>query len=471
MRSVNKILLLLLIAVPLAGFSGGLKADAIDDYINAEMARQQVPGLALAVLRHGRLERVDGYGFANLEHHVPVHPETVFKSGALGKQFTAVAVMLLVEEGKVELDESIRTYLPEAPQSWASITVRQLLNHTSGLPSFPSGEFRVDYTDEELLGIIYGQPLSYPPGSRWGYSYTGYVVLGMLITRVSGEFYADLLDRRVFTPLGMQTARLIDERAIVPNRAAGYEPRDGELRHPDWVSPTANSTADGSLYLSVLDYARWEAGLIDRELLMDKSWAEIRRPAPLASGSTYPYGFGWFLGKHAGQNVWHHAGEWQGFKTAVVRYLGDELTVVALANGHGGKPAQIVRHVAGMLDPELALPPGAPLDETAPRVTAQLERLLRQIAAGEAEYGDFVFVARPDFEYLMEMHREMLAPLGPLQEVALFARKQLGDEPVYHYRVRYEGGLMEVNLVYASSGKIADLTFMPVYDWNAPVLE
>lgn len=464
---MNKLLAVLLFA----GFAGGLRADAIDDYINTEIARRNVPGFALVIMRHGRLVRAQGYGFANLEHHVPVHPDTLFKTGAVGKQFTAVAVMLLVEDGKLRLDESVRTYLPDAPRTWAPITVRQLLDHTSGLPPYPNGEFRRDYTDDELLGIIYKQELSFPAGSRWGYSYTGYVTLGMLITKVSGEFYADLLARRVFAPLGMQTARLIDGIAIVPNRAAGYEMRDGELRNAEWVSPTANSTADGSLYLSLLDYARWEAGLHDRKLLKPESWAEIARPAQLASGRSYPYGLGWYLEHSAGQEVWRHSGSWQGFKTFIIRYLSDELTVVALANGESGDPARIARHVAGMLEPKLAQPPGSPIVDREPHVTARLERLLQQISDGKADYREFAFVSKQDFADLRSAYQTTLKPMGSLREIALFARKELGDDQVYRYRVRYDNALLEVNLGYAPNGKIAELTIVPADDWNAPIQE
>src|SRR6185437_5741569 len=154
-----------LAALLFIGFAGLARADAIDDYIDAQMARQHVPGLALAIVRHGQLMRAQGYGFANLEDHVSVHPDSVFESGALGMPFTAAATMLLVEDGKLRLDESIRKYLPEAPQTWAPITIRDLLNHTSGLPSTPDGEFRRDYTDEELLGIIYRQELNFAPGA------------------------------------------------------------------------------------------------------------------------------------------------------------------------------------------------------------------------------------------------------------------------------------------------------------------
>lgn len=464
---MNKLLAMFLFA----SFAGGLRADAIDDYLNTQIASQNVPGLALAIMRDGQLVRAQGYGFANIEHRVPVHPDTLFKTGAVGKQFTAVAVMLLVEDGKLRLDESVRTYLPDAPRTWAPITVRQLLNHTSGLPPYPNGEFRRDYTDDELLGIIYKQELSFPPGSRWGYSYTAYVTLGMLITKVSGQFYADLLARRVFAPLGMQTARLIDELAIVPNRAAGYEMRDGELRNAEWVSPTANSTADGSLYLSILDYARWEAGLHGRKFLKPDSWAEIARPAQLASGRSYPYGLGWYLEHSAGQEVWRHSGSWQGFRTFIIRYLGDELTVVALANGDSGDPARIARHVAGMLDPKLAQPPATPIEDRERHVTARLERLLQQISDGTADYKDFTFVSKQDFADMISTHQMTLRPLGSLQEVALFARRVLGEDQVYRYRARYDSGLLEVNLALAPNGKIAELNIAPADDWNAPILD
>jgi CubicO group peptidase (beta-lactamase class C family) len=379
--------------------------------------------------------------------------------------------MFLVEDGKLRLDESIRTYLPEAPRSWAPITVRHLLNHTSGLPATPNGEFRTDYTDDELLRIIYKQELNFPAGTRWRFSYVDYVTLGFLIKKVSGVFYADLLAKRLFAPLGMQTARLMDYRAVVPNRAAGYQLIDGELRNQEWVSPTANSTADGSLLLSALDFARWDAGLLGRKFLNAESWAEIARPAPLASGRSYPYGFGWFLERSAGQEVWRHSGSWQGFQAFIVRYLGDELTLVALTNGDSGDPTRIVRHVAGMLDPKLTQSPGAPIADDAPQVTDRLKGLLQRISAGTADYKDFAFVSRQELAEMMSAYQKTLKPLGSLREIALFARKELGDDQVYRYRARYDTGLLEVTLSYAPNGKIADLGLTLARDWNAPIQE
>jgi CubicO group peptidase (beta-lactamase class C family) len=370
-------------ALVLAGFTGAVHGDAIDDYVNAEIARQHVPGLALVIMKQGQPVRVQGYGFANIEHHVPVHPDTLFQTGAIGKQFTAVAVMLLVEDGKVRLDDSVRKYLPDAPRSWDPITLRHLLNHTSGLPANPSGDLRREYTDDELLSMLYEQRPNFPAGTRWSYSNNAYVALGILIKRVSGEYYSDLLARRLFAPLGMRTARQIDDRAVVPNRAAGYQFRNGKLLNQEWVSRTANSTADGSLYLSALDYARWEAALLRHEVLKPESWAEIARPARLANGGEYPAGFGWFLERSAGQEVWRHSGNWQGFKTFIIRYLGDELTIVALANSDSGYPIRIARHVAGMLNPKLAQQRGTPIEDSAPQVAGRLKSLLQRITDGK----------------------------------------------------------------------------------------
>lgn len=459
----------LLAAMLLAAAPGSLRADPIDDYVTAEMERQNVPGLAIAIMRNGHVVRAQGYGTADLEHAVPVHADTLFKTGAVGMQFTAVAVMLLVEDGKVRLDDSVRTYLPNTPRSWQPITVRQLLNHTSGLPATPNGDFRADYTDDELLAIISGQELNFPAGSRWRFSYADYIVLGFLVRKVSGEYYADLLAKRLFVPLGMQTARPIDELAVVPNRAAGYELRDGELRNAEWVSPTANSTADGSLYLSALDYVAWEQALVDRKVLTPESWAEIARPARIASGRDYPYGFGWYQGRSAGQETWRHSGNWQGFRTFMIRYLGDELTLVALANSDSGDPARIVHRVAAMMDPKFAQAPAVPIEEREPEVTEQLRGLLQRMAEGRAAHEDFAYFAKLDFTEMMEGHRALLSSMGSLRELALFAREELGDDRVYRYRARYDEGLLEVSLGYAPNGKIGSLDVIPIGEWDEPL--
>lgn len=232
------------------------RGDPVDLYVRSEMQRQQIPGLALLVARDGHVLRAQGYGLANVELQAAVKPETVFQSGSLGKQFTATAVMMLVEEGKVGLDDSITRYLSEAPAAWKPVTVRELLSHTAGFTDYPKDfDFRRDYSEEQLLKIIAGIPLAFPPGTGWQYSNLGCATLGILIHRVTGEFYGDFLEERIFRPLGMTTTRIISEADIIPNRAGGYRLVKGELKNQEWVAPSVNTTADGSLYFSILDLA------------------------------------------------------------------------------------------------------------------------------------------------------------------------------------------------------------------------
>src|SRR6266545_5001027 len=154
----------------------------IDSYIKAEMRRQQIPGISLAVVRAGKPTLIKGYGLSNVEHRVPVKPETVFQSGSIAKQFTAAAVMILVEEGKLALDDKISKYFNDLPEAWKNITVRHLLTHTAGLAEYPSDlDLRRDYTEDEYLTIIKGVPLAYQIGAKWDYSNLGYVTLGILI--------------------------------------------------------------------------------------------------------------------------------------------------------------------------------------------------------------------------------------------------------------------------------------------------
>jgi CubicO group peptidase (beta-lactamase class C family) len=323
--------------------------DPVGEYVNAEMQRQHVPGLALLVARDGNIIRAQGFGVSNLEHQVPVKPETVFQSGSMGKQFTATAIMMLVEEGRIRLDDPITKYLKDAPASWDSVSVRQLLSHTAGFTDYlDSFNFRADYTEDQLFKIIAGIPLAFPPGTKWSYSNLGYAALGILIHRVTGQFYGDFLQQRIFHPLGMQTTRIINEADIIPNRAAGYRLVKGELKNQEWVSPTVNTTADGSLYFSILDLAKWDAALYTEKLLKRSSLDEMWTPTKLNNGSPNPdhYGFGWYITTDHGRRVVGHSGAWQGFKTHISRSLDDKFTVVVLANLASADPKRISDHVA-----------------------------------------------------------------------------------------------------------------------------
>ena len=327
-------------------------AQKIDAYVQAEMKKQNIPGVSLAVVTKGQPPLIRSYGLANIEHQVPVKPETIFQSGSVGKQFTSAAVMLLVEDGKLSVDDKVTKYLGAVPDTWSSMTIRHLLTHTAGLTDYPKGfDFRRDYTEDELLKVIQGVPLAFQPGERHQYSNLGYITLGILIGKVTGKFYGELLQERLFKPLDMSTARIINEADIVPHRAAGYRLVQGQLKNQNWVSPTMNTTADGSLYLSILDMIKWDAALRATAFLKPASREEMWTPLTLNNGERRPYGFGWSIGTRAGHRFQEHGGAWQGFVSHIIRYPDDGLSVIVFVNRANGQANAIANGVAAIVNP------------------------------------------------------------------------------------------------------------------------
>jgi CubicO group peptidase (beta-lactamase class C family) len=459
--------LIFAIAVIAAGHNSPIRAqDAIptkvDDYMKAEMQRQHIPGVSLAVVKDGQVILARGYGFANVEHQVPVKPETIFQSGSMGKQFTATAVMMLLEAGKLSLSDPITKFFSDAPDSWKNITVRHLLTHTAGTTDYPSDfDFRRDYTEDELLKRAEAIPLAFQPGEKWSYSNLGYVLLGILIHKVSGQFYGDFLQERVFQPLGMTTARIISEADIVPNRAAGYRLVKGELKNQDWVSPTLNTTADGALYLTVYDMAKWDAALYTEKLIKKSSLEQMWTPVKLNNGKTYPYGFGWSLNEVRGHHIIEHGGSWQGFKSQIARYVDDKLTVVLFANLSQANQARIAHGVAAIYNPELApLPPKA-IEDKEPQVTALAKELIGKATEGGLESGVFTAEAWPQISSSAPQVSEFLKNLGPLNAIELIERNEQEGNRVYRYRLRYKDTNLFFVMMLNKEGKIARLNLQP----------
>ncbi len=433
-------------------------ASKVDAFVESEMQRQRIPGVSLAVVKDGQIILAKGYGYANLEHQVRVKPETIFQSGSMGKQFTATAVMMLVEEGKINLDERISKYLGDVPETWRDITVRHLLTHTAGLTDYPDDfDFRRDYTEDELLKRAQAITPAFKPGEKWQYSNLGYVTLGILIHKVSGKFYGDLLQERIFKPLGMTTARIISEADIIPNRAAGYHFVKNELKNQDWVSPTLNTTADGALYFTVLDLAKWDGALYSEKLLKKSSLDQMWTPVRLNNNRTTDYGFGWSLSQINGHRIIEHGGAWQGFTSYIARYADDKLTVIVLDNLAGGNCGKIARHVAAIYNPELTR---KPIADKEPQVTAFVSDLLQKFAQGTANPDLFTTDARAElFPARVDRVTRLLKSLGTLEKVELVERSERDGLHVYGYQLSYQKGSRFFNVSLTKENKIAELFF------------
>jgi CubicO group peptidase (beta-lactamase class C family) len=356
-------LIAIIVAIP-AGSAQTHSAGSVDSYIAAQLREQHIPGLALAVVQDGRVVKSRGYGLANIELGVPVTPETVFQLGSIGKQFTATGVLMLAEDGKLSLDDKITQYLPSAAPGWNGVTIRHLLNHTSGLADYTDDKYiapggltplHEELTDQEILCRFTRLPFDFKPGEKWSYSNTGYAILGFLIRKVSGQSYGDFLEARIFKPLGMSATRVISESAIIPNRAAGYILEKNEIKNQHWVSPHWNTLADGALYSTVADMTKWDASITAHSLLSPESDAQMWTPARLNNGTSYPYGFAWDLLEVNGHRVQEHGGAWQGFTAHYSRYPDDHLSVIVLTNLESGpsNPEKIAHEVAAIYIPAL----------------------------------------------------------------------------------------------------------------------
>ena len=431
---------------------------AIDRYVAAEMARQRIPGAEVGIYRHGHAILEKGYGRATLEWPDAVTPATLMQSGSVGKQFAATAIMMLVEEGRLSLEDSLAKFFPGAPASWKPIRVKHLLSHTSGLAEYesderarPGGEFdiRLDFTDAEMLAKIEKLPIDFKVGSDWDYRNTNYVLLGYIIERVTGEFYADYLHRRIFAPLGMTATRLISDREIIPNRAQGYELEGGVLRNQKPVSATFNRTADGALYFNVVDLEKWDRALYGEGILKQASLDAMWTPMKLNDGraNSAGYGFGWFTGAVNGHRRVSHGGAWQGFTCEIGRYLDDGLTVVVLTNldSDHAEPDNIVKVVAGLLEPALMPKRAPPIADDRPALARSLHEMLRDALRGADVAAYFAHGARgrADATSLAEM-RSDLGARDPDVPLELLERTDKNGMTVSVYRAGTPGNARRI---------------------------
>ena len=342
-----------------AGMTRASTADAIG---NADRLMQpyagNVPGASLLVIKNGKILLRRGYGMADLEHHVAATPATDYRLASVSKQFTAAAVLLLAEQGKVKLDDSVRHWLPTLPSFADQVTLRELLSHTGGLLDYedliPAGSAR-QLNDGDVLRMVSATTHTYfPPGTAYRYSNTGYVLLGLVVEKASGSSLQDFLQLRIFAPLHMDhTLLYVHDAKTLPNRAYGYSNVDGawQLTDQDLTSATRG---DGGIYSNIDDLAKWDAALYDDRVLSDESRKLAFSPHNKVIGETGVdwYGYGWRLhhDQSHGDEIWH-SGESIGFRNVILRWPKQHLTVILLSNRDDPQPYDTARKIGALFLP------------------------------------------------------------------------------------------------------------------------
>jgi CubicO group peptidase (beta-lactamase class C family) len=332
------------------GLWGGALVSKIDSLAEATLADGPVAALSVGVKRGGDLLLVKGYGLADVENDVTATAETVYRIGSITKQFTAAAVMQLVEAGKIGLDDSVTKFLPNYPMQGHEVTIRHLLTHTSGIKSYTGLEswrptMTVDLTDEELLDLFKDKEFDFDPGERFLYNNSGFYLLGMIVGVASESTYSEYLDEHLFGPLGLTGSSYCDERRVIRGRAEGYDSVDGELLNDDYLSMNQPGAA-GALCSTVPDLLAWTHSLSTGRVVSDASYTQMTTPGTLNDGSATGYAFGLGVGALDGHPRVSHGGGINGFNAMLAHYPEEDLDVVVLSNTAGGHSGQIAELIA-----------------------------------------------------------------------------------------------------------------------------
>jgi D-alanyl-D-alanine carboxypeptidase len=442
-------------------------ADDVDVYVEMQMRSLHIPGLSLAVVRDGRIVKAKGYGLANIELNVPATPATVYELGSASKQFTAVAILLLAEEGKLSLDDSIAKYFPAAPPAWKPITIRHLLTHTSGIQNHVAvpGYLRVfkmnlmfeaSPSREELLDMFFKLPIEFEPGATWSYDNTGYILLGWIIEQVSGKPYWDFVDERLFKPLQMTATRNTDMRPLIPNRASGYEWVKDRHENRPVLWPFVAFSA-GSFLTTVEDMARWDAALRSETLLkravLERMWTPARTPdGGLAS---FDYGYAQFIEHYGSHRLVHHSGGTPGFSSSVHRWVDDGLSVIILTNHSDRILDQLTLDIASVYDPSLRKPVRKGSGD--PR-TARLKEIVARALRGNFEPADFTPAMRTFLATATgKGFWQWIAAHGELGSFKYWDREESADGETLRYAVSLGGNPYWLSVRLAKDKRVAQI--------------
>jgi D-alanyl-D-alanine carboxypeptidase len=363
-----------------------VQADKIDDYVKGEMTRLHVPGMTVGIVKGGKLVSQRAYGVADLELNAPTTKDDVFQIGSITKQFTAFAAMILVEEGKIGLDDPVSKYIPEAPESWQKIKIRNLLYQNSGLKDyvfFPGIGLADEFDKAKWIDTMIKQPLDFEPGLAWAYSNSNYALMGWIIEKAAGKPYAEFVTERMLKPLGMTHTRYDNSDLVIPRRSHGYFYMDNQHVRAKSGGMTVNS--DGSLISNLEDMAKWDACLRERKILKPTSYDLIWSPGRLNSGRKRFYGMGWNLTTPGAPSYVGHGGNSVGYSAGFARYTDAGITVIVLANLYPISGEPTARKIAELYDKSLVIKvPSETADPNASR-TEKIKAALAALGAGKAD--------------------------------------------------------------------------------------
>lgn len=350
-------MILCLLALPICAIAqeADRQASTTDDSFPLENRMEQVVRSyvdakrfmgAVLVARDGKVVLSKGYGSANLEWDVPNSPSTKFRLGSITKQFTAACILLLEEQGKLNIEDPVKKYMSDAPAAWDKVTIVNLLTHTSGIPNFTGfpdyhSTEAVPTTPEQLVARFRDKPLEFQPGEKFNYSNSGYVLLGYLIEKISQQSYRQFVQEHIFNPLGMKDSGYDSNSEIILHRASGYEPADRGRINAGFIDMSIPFSA-GALYSTTEDLLRWEQGLMGGKVLSAASLQKMSTPFKSE------YAFGLVVHTTNGHKVMEHGGGIEGFNTKLAYYPEDKLTVVVLANLSGDVPDAIAPNLAAL---------------------------------------------------------------------------------------------------------------------------
>lgn len=318
-----------------------------DSIVNIHLSPGIIPGMSVAIARDGKIVFSRGYGEADVEMGVAAGPETIYRIGSITKQFTAAAIMRLVEAGEITLDDPLTKFLPDYPTQGQKVTVRHLLTHTSGIRNITSidrgylqREFRLDLTDEELLDLFAGLPFNFEPGTQYSYTNSGYLLLGMIIEKVTGKSYPEYIEHELLEPLGLNHTLYCENSRVIANRAEGYSYEEDKLINSRYLSMRIPGGA-GALCSTVGDLVRWTHLLHGGQVVSPTSLQQMTDSTTLATGERISYGFGLDVGKIFSHPVVQHGGGISGFSGMLTHYPDDGLTLAVLTNTSPGEADEI----------------------------------------------------------------------------------------------------------------------------------